>query len=44
LQVLATGLQLLGIGDNYKPIIIGAVIILAVIVDTYRERLLRRIR
>lgn len=44
LQVLATGLQLLGIGDNYKPIIIGTVIILAVIVDTYRERLLRRIR
>ncbi|WP_312794777.1 ABC transporter permease [Tianweitania sp.] len=44
LQVLATGLQLLGVGDNYKPIIIGAVIILAVIVDTYREKLLRRMR
>ncbi|GHD12310.1 ABC transporter permease [Tianweitania populi] len=44
LQVLATGLQLLGIGDNYKPIIIGAVIILAVIVDTYREKLLRKMR
>ncbi|MBE7183218.1 MAG: ABC transporter permease [Methylobacterium mesophilicum] len=44
LQVLATGLQLLGIGDNYKPIIIGAVIILAVIVDTYRERFLRSMR
>ncbi|RFC66873.1 MULTISPECIES: ABC transporter permease [Mesorhizobium] len=44
LQVLATGLQLLGVGDNYKPIIIGAVIILAVIVDTYREKFLRRLR
>ncbi len=44
LQVLATGLQLLGVGDNYKPIIIGAVIILAVIVDTYRDRLLRTMR
>lgn len=38
LQVLATGLQLLGVGDNYKPIII-----LAVIIDTYREKLLRRV-
>ena len=44
LQVLATGLQLLGVGDNYKPIIIGAVIILAVIVDTYRDKLLREMR
>ena len=42
LQVLSTGLQLLGIGDNYKPIVIGLVIVLAVILDTYRERLLRR--
>ncbi|MFV0336403.1 MAG: ABC transporter permease [Tropicimonas sp.] len=42
LQVLATGLQLLGVGDNYKPIIIGGVIILAVVFDTYREKLLRR--
>ena len=43
LQVLATGLQLVGVGDNYKPIVIGAVIILAVIFDAYRERLLRRL-
>ncbi len=41
LQVLSTGLQLLGVGDNFKPIVIGAVIVLAVILDTYRERLSR---
>jgi ribose transport system permease protein len=41
LQVLSTGLQLQGVGDNFKPIVIGSVIILAVILDTYRERLLR---
>jgi ribose transport system permease protein len=40
LQVLSTGLQLFGVGDNFKPIVIGAVIILAVIVDAYRERFL----
>ncbi len=40
LQVLNTGLQLLGVGDNYRLIVIGAVIIIAVILDTYRERLL----
>ncbi|TIR58129.1 MAG: ABC transporter permease, partial [Mesorhizobium sp.] len=44
LQVLSTGLQLLGVGDNFKPIVIGLVIVLAVILDAYRERLLRRIR
>ena len=37
LQVLATGLQLLGIGDNYKPIIIGAVIVMAVGLDKWRQ-------
>jgi ribose transport system permease protein len=41
LQVLSTGLQLLGAEDNVKPIVIGAVIVLAVILDTYRNRLLR---
>ena len=41
LQVLSTGLQLLGADDNIKPIVIGAVIVLAVILDTYREKLLR---
>ncbi|RAZ90013.1 ABC transporter permease [Mesorhizobium hawassense] len=44
LQVLSTGLQLLGVGDNFKPIVIGLVIVLAVILDAYRERLLRKIR
>ena len=43
LQVLSTGLQLLGVGDNFKPIVIGMVIVLAVILDTYRQRLLRRL-
>jgi len=41
LQVLTTGLQLLGVGDNFKPIVIGLVIVLAVILDTYRARALR---
>ncbi len=40
LQVLSTGLQLFGVGDNFKPIVIGAVIVLAVVVDAYRDRLL----
>jgi ribose transport system permease protein len=41
LQVLSTGLQLFGIGDNFKPIVIGAVIVLAVVVDAYRDQFLR---
>ncbi|MGA2793537.1 MAG: ABC transporter permease [Roseiarcus sp.] len=41
LQVLSTGLQLFGVGDNFKPIVIGAVIVLAVVLDTYRNRFLR---
>ena len=43
LQVLNTGLQLLGVGDNYRPIIIGGVIVTAVIFDTYREKIFRRL-
>ncbi|HTT12121.1 MAG TPA: ABC transporter permease [Burkholderiaceae bacterium] len=43
LQVLSTGLQLFGIGDNFKPIVIGAVIVLAVILDAYRDRFLRKL-
>jgi ribose transport system permease protein len=39
LQVLTTGLQLLGVGDNYRLIVVGAVIVVAVVLDTYRERL-----
>jgi ribose transport system permease protein len=41
LQVLSTGLQLFGIGDNFKPIVIGLVIVLAVVLDSYRDRYLR---
>jgi ribose transport system permease protein len=41
LQVLSTGLQLFGADDNIKPIVIGAVIVSAVVLDTYRGRLLR---
>lgn len=41
LQVLSTGLQLFGADDNIKPIVIGAVIVAAVVLDTYRGRLLR---
>lgn len=40
LQVLTTGLQLLGVGDNFRLIVIGVVIVAAVVLDTYRERLL----
>lgn len=40
IQVLSTGLQLFGIGDNVKPIVIGTVIVLAVVLDAYRDRLL----
>jgi ribose transport system permease protein len=44
LQVLSTGLQLFGIGDNFKPIVIGAVIVLAVVLDAYRDRFLRSLQ
>jgi ribose transport system permease protein len=40
LQVLSTGLQLVGVSDNYRVIVIGAVIVLAVVLDTFRSRLL----
>ncbi|ESW64402.1 hypothetical protein NKK52_24635 [Mesorhizobium sp. C277A] len=36
--------ELLGVGDNFKPIVLGLVIVLAVILDAYREKLLRVIR
>ncbi len=44
LQVLNTGLQLMGVDDNYKTIIIGAVIILAAVFDTYRSRIISALR
>jgi ribose transport system permease protein len=40
IQVLSTGLQLFGVGDNVKPIVIGTVIVLAVVLDAYRDRFL----
>jgi ribose transport system permease protein len=43
LQVLTTGLQLLGVGDNFRLIVVGSVIVAAVVLDTYRERLLAAI-
>ena len=43
IQVLSTGLQLFGVGDNVKPIVIGTVIVLAVVLDAYRDRFLRAI-
>jgi ribose transport system permease protein len=43
LQVLSTGLQLLGADDNVKPIVIGAVIVLAVIGDSYRGKWLHKL-
>jgi ribose transport system permease protein len=33
----------LGADDNIKPIVIGAVIVLAVILDSYRGRLMRKL-
>ena len=32
-----------GVGDNVKPIVIGTVIVLAVVLDAYRDRFLRAI-
>jgi ribose transport system permease protein len=44
LQVLNTGLQLMGVDDNYKTIIIGLVIVLAAVFDTYRSRIIGTLR
>jgi len=40
--VLANGLVLIGVGDFIRQMITGGVIILAVILDTYRLRSMRR--
>ena len=40
LQVLSTGLQLMGVEDNFKTIIIGLVVVLAAVFDTYRSRII----
>ena len=44
LQVLSTGLILLGVEDNMRVIITGLVVILAVIFDTYRSRIIASLR
>jgi ribose transport system permease protein len=40
--VLSNGLILVGVGDFVRQMITGAVIILAVVIDTYRRRFARR--
>lgn len=44
LQVLSTGLILLGVTDNWRVIVTGLVVILAVIFDTYRSRIISGLR
>ena len=44
LQVLSTGLQLMGVEDNFKTIIIGLVVVLAAVFDTYRSRIIAGMR
>ncbi len=43
LGVLTNGLLLMGVGDFARQIVTGAVIILAVIIDYYRQKLSRRL-
>jgi predicted ABC-type sugar transport system permease subunit len=42
--VLGTGLILLGVEDNMRTIVIGLVVILAAIFDTYRSRIIASLR
>lgn len=44
LQVLNTGLILLGVSDNWRVIITGLVVVLAVVFDTYRSRIIAALR
>jgi len=44
LQVLNTGLILLGVSDNWRVIVTGLVVVLAAIFDTYRSRIIARLR
>ncbi|MFN8521408.1 MAG: ABC transporter permease [Chloroflexota bacterium] len=44
LQVLNTGLILLGVADNWRVIITGLVVVLAAIFDTYRSRIMFSLR
>jgi ribose transport system permease protein len=44
LQVLGTGLILVGVEDNVRTIIIGLVVVLAAVFDTYRSRIIASLR
>jgi ribose transport system permease protein len=44
LQVLNTGLILLGVTDNWRVIVTGMVVVLAAIFDTYRSRIIAALR
>jgi ribose transport system permease protein len=44
LQVLGTGLILLGVEDNMRTIVIGLVVVLAAVFDTYRSRIIASLR
>ena len=44
LQVLGTGLILVGVEDNVRTIIIGLVVVLAAVFDTYRSRIISSLR
>jgi ribose transport system permease protein len=44
LQVLGTGLILVGVEDNVRTIIIGLVVVLAAVFDTYRSRIIGSLR
>jgi ribose transport system permease protein len=44
LQVLGTGLILVGVEDNMRTIIIGLVVVLAAVFDTYRSRIIYSLR
>jgi ribose transport system permease protein len=44
LQVLSTGLILMGVTDNWRVIVTGLVVILAAVFDTYRSRIISGLR
>lgn len=44
LQVLSTGLVLLGVTDNWRVIVTGLVVVLAAVFDTYRTRIITSMR
>jgi ribose transport system permease protein len=44
LQVLSTGLILMGVTDNWRVVVTGLVVILAAVFDTYRSRIISGLR